>query len=189
MVNVSRRHAEIRCEGARYVLRDLGSTNGTFVNGERIAGDHVLEPGDRIDISACMVMFCLIDADVDALADAAGNEKTILFERPAAREAFHGDLAEIPPFALLQVLEMGCKSGVLSIDAGDATGRIWLTRGAPLHAETEKQSGLDAALSLVAAEQGRFRFEPGEPEMDATIEASVTELLLESSRLLDEGAR
>jgi len=47
---VSRHHAQIRREGSRFVLTDLGSANGTRVNGVKISGPHVLRHGERIDI-------------------------------------------------------------------------------------------------------------------------------------------
>ncbi|HUG56523.1 MAG TPA: DUF3662 and FHA domain-containing protein [Candidatus Limnocylindrales bacterium] len=46
---VSRRHAEVRLRLGRYTLYDLQSTNGTFVNGRRIA-EMVLSDGDRISV-------------------------------------------------------------------------------------------------------------------------------------------
>ncbi len=46
----SRRHAEIRREGDGFVLYDLGSANGTLVNGQRIAAPHRLRNGDLIEI-------------------------------------------------------------------------------------------------------------------------------------------
>ena len=45
----SRHHAHIRREGAAFVLYDLGSANGTLVNGQRVQRA-VLQPGDQIDI-------------------------------------------------------------------------------------------------------------------------------------------
>lgn len=45
---VSRRHAELRREGSSVTLQDLGSTNGTFVNGNKIAADTLLKNGDRV---------------------------------------------------------------------------------------------------------------------------------------------
>ncbi len=50
--DVSSRHAEIRVSGGAVVLHDLGSTNGTFVNGERIEGERVLADGDVIEFGA-----------------------------------------------------------------------------------------------------------------------------------------
>jgi pSer/pThr/pTyr-binding forkhead associated (FHA) protein len=47
---VSRRHAEIEREHGQYVLRDCGSRNGTFVNGQRISEPHILRDGDEIQI-------------------------------------------------------------------------------------------------------------------------------------------
>ncbi len=46
--DASSRHAEIRTLGGKATLHDLGSTNGTFVNGRRIEGEHALVDGDLI---------------------------------------------------------------------------------------------------------------------------------------------
>ena len=43
---VSKLHAEIDANGRGYLIRDLGSRNGTFVNGERLHGERKLDPGD-----------------------------------------------------------------------------------------------------------------------------------------------
>jgi len=48
--NVSRRHAEIRRQDNVYILVDLGSFNGTFLNGRRIAGGEILHDGDVIQL-------------------------------------------------------------------------------------------------------------------------------------------
>ncbi|HEX4145690.1 MAG TPA: ATP-binding protein [Pirellulales bacterium] len=53
---VSRRHAEIRREGDAYTVIDLGSSNGTFVNGERV-GRHALASGDRLQVGSTLILF------------------------------------------------------------------------------------------------------------------------------------
>jgi phosphoserine phosphatase RsbU/P len=45
---VSRKHAELRVEGDKLILRDLGSMNGTFVNGSQLKGERVLAAGDQV---------------------------------------------------------------------------------------------------------------------------------------------
>ena len=45
---VSRKHARLIMQAGGYVLEDLGSTNGTFVNGQRLMGPHVLRPNELI---------------------------------------------------------------------------------------------------------------------------------------------
>src|SRR5688500_1690777 len=47
---ISRKHATLRCGGEALVLNDLGSANGTLVNGKRITGPTKLQPGDVIDL-------------------------------------------------------------------------------------------------------------------------------------------
>jgi predicted component of type VI protein secretion system len=49
---VSRRHCEIVDAGGKLTVRDLGSSNGTFVNGKRINGQQVLKPGDELAVGA-----------------------------------------------------------------------------------------------------------------------------------------
>lgn len=45
---ISRRHTRLLIQEGGYVVEDLGSTNGTFVNGQKITGPHVLESGQTI---------------------------------------------------------------------------------------------------------------------------------------------
>jgi predicted component of type VI protein secretion system len=45
---ISRRHAKFTLQGDSYILEDLGSTNGTFVGGQRLMGPYSLKPGDLI---------------------------------------------------------------------------------------------------------------------------------------------
>ncbi|MFM8484464.1 MAG: FHA domain-containing protein [Actinomycetota bacterium] len=72
--NLSRRHAEISMDdtrnsdtsiddvrkvdsGTRYVVTDLGSTNGTKVNGSRISAPHALRSGDVITVGLYSITF------------------------------------------------------------------------------------------------------------------------------------
>jgi predicted component of type VI protein secretion system len=45
---ISRRHARLSTQAGNYVIEDMGSTNGTFVNGQRLIGPHVLRHGETV---------------------------------------------------------------------------------------------------------------------------------------------
>lgn len=53
----SREHAHIRRDGRRVFLDDLGSTNGTFLNGERVLGSVQLRDGDEISVGEIVFTF------------------------------------------------------------------------------------------------------------------------------------
>jgi pSer/pThr/pTyr-binding forkhead associated (FHA) protein len=55
-ISVSRRHAEIRHDGDEYVLRDVGSLNGTYVNQRRV-DSVVLQQGDEILVGRFRLLF------------------------------------------------------------------------------------------------------------------------------------
>jgi hypothetical protein len=57
--NVSRRHAEVRPSGGKWIVKDLGSTNGVKVNGRRITGPQSLKPGDKIELGTSTLGFDL----------------------------------------------------------------------------------------------------------------------------------
>lgn len=54
--HVSRTHAEVRLMAGRYVIADLGSTAGTFVNGRQIK-QHILDPGDVISVAVVQLIY------------------------------------------------------------------------------------------------------------------------------------
>ncbi|MDM8532186.1 FHA domain-containing protein [Anaerolineales bacterium HSG25] len=53
----SRRHARVSWQGGQFVLEDLGSTNGTFINGIQITAPQVLNPGDSVGIGQTTLVF------------------------------------------------------------------------------------------------------------------------------------
>ena len=55
--NVSRKHAEFVCAAGEVMVRDLGSTNGTKVNGVGVSGDQLLQHGDVINFGTAQVRF------------------------------------------------------------------------------------------------------------------------------------
>jgi FHA domain/zinc-ribbon domain len=55
-VTVSRRHAEFYRQGARFTVRDVGSLNGTYVNGERVE-EAELTGGDEVQIGKFRLLF------------------------------------------------------------------------------------------------------------------------------------
>ncbi len=55
-VEVSRKHARLELRGNAYVIQDLGSTNGTFINGQRVTGPQALNPGDSISLGEGIVL-------------------------------------------------------------------------------------------------------------------------------------
>lgn len=60
---VSRKHAQIRFDekAAAYILMDMKSVNGTFVNGRRMSTELVLADGDEIQLGDTKLMFTLAD--------------------------------------------------------------------------------------------------------------------------------
>ena len=94
-LDVSSRHAAIVRKTEGFVLQDLGSRNGTFVNGTRIAGDTLLKDGDILGFGANgpALEFQVVEADADLPATTAAEG---LAERASApREVFHA--AHAPP--------------------------------------------------------------------------------------------
>ena len=53
---MSRRHARMQFQGGKYVIEDLGSTNGTHVNGQRLASPYVLRTGDVVSFGEQIVL-------------------------------------------------------------------------------------------------------------------------------------
>src|SRR5262249_27764284 len=63
--SLSRQHARILRDGLKFTIEDLGSTNGTFVDGERVNGTQPLEDGARIYLGARTVLHFRMHDEVE----------------------------------------------------------------------------------------------------------------------------
>jgi predicted component of type VI protein secretion system len=64
---VSRRHCELYEVGSQLMLRDLGSSNGTFVNGKRVSGEYALKHGDELTVGAVTLRVAKLGQPVSPL--------------------------------------------------------------------------------------------------------------------------
>ncbi len=87
---VSRRHARLVAEAGSFLLEDLGSTNGTFVDGQRITGPHLMRPGEKIYLGENVTMrFEAAPYDPDAtMASAAEAAPPPSEPLPQPRETY-----------------------------------------------------------------------------------------------------
>ncbi len=125
---VSARHAEVAAASEGWVLRDLGSTNGTFRNGLRLGGPQPLALGDLVQLGTTELLFT--DSDRPPRLDESGVHEALVDAAPAAED-------EAERYAIRVVTEPGAED--LLLDAAVDRGL------AP-----------DIALSVAQAVQGVF---------------------------------
>ena len=89
---VSSAHAVIHAEDERFTISDLGSRNGTFVNGRRLTQPQTLQHGDVIGIGLSKLTFRLTDA-TDTSATLA-PDRTLIIQRPAPPQPTEEALAD-----------------------------------------------------------------------------------------------
>jgi hypothetical protein len=98
---VSRHHAQIEYERGAYLLRDLGSKNGTYINGQEVHDKpQRLKDGDEIQIALC-IKLGFIGADATMPLDSTGPDRGLRIDR-AARRVFIGGHELTPPLSVAQ---------------------------------------------------------------------------------------
>jgi DNA-binding response OmpR family regulator len=103
----SRHHAEIRRDSWRYVLADLGSRNGTLVNGEAVQEPYQLQNGDTILIATTPLRFEDPNATITVAREALRQAHLPLWVNAAAGEAYaYGRRLDLAPkeLTLLELL-------------------------------------------------------------------------------------
>ena len=196
---VSRRHAVITTRDAQVSIQDLGSTNGTFVNGERINKAR-LQEGDRVLIGTSIIK--LVRGD-EAEAAAKTTQPNVQFPGPgrqprrtfpnAGARSMQGTIDEIPLPDLLQLLSTSRKSGVLQITRNKQVGRIYMREGQIFYAtldETEEsfeQNPRKTLYRMLVWETGTFELLPPDSKrfMDE-LDEPTEGLLMEAMRQIDE---
>jgi len=132
---VSREHCRLGDEDGRIVIEDLGSHNGTFVNGERIAGRRALVSGDEIAIGDSLF---LVDPDLAVLAARFGDATLVVSSsaapaavRPPASAARPEDPVAALAIALGRAAgaEAGAAAVLAAVDARLGPARSYVLLG------------------------------------------------------------
>ena len=191
---VSRKHAKISTQGGKILIQDLGSTNGTFVNGEKVKKVHLKE-GDRILIGTSIIKLVAMDgtgAQMSVPSEAEARERLDVQARRQAAPGrpMSGVIEEIPLPDLLQLLSTSRKSGVLQIRSDRGVGRIYLRKGQIYYASIDDNFAVKpqkAIYRLLSWATGTFELEPPDDrQVMEEIGESTEALLMEGLRLLDE---
>lgn len=189
---VSRRHAKISTADGEVYIEDMGSTNGTFVNGEKVSRSR-LQEGDRILVGTSIIKMVAVDAS--SYAEQSEAEARRRLEAGAARQQtsgrpMSGVIEEIPLPDLLQLLSTSRKSGVLTVTTTTAVGRIYLRQGQLYFAAINDDFGASphkAIFRMLTWVAGTFELEPGgEIRVMEEIQESTEGILMEGMRQLDE---
>lgn len=99
---ISRQHARIWREGDAYYIEDLGSKNGTWVNGEPLQQPRALVDGDKIQLALTVrIAFTESDATVELSIDPLQLKKRLTLDMDA-RRVYIGQQEVIPPLSLPQ---------------------------------------------------------------------------------------
>jgi pSer/pThr/pTyr-binding forkhead associated (FHA) protein len=96
LMEVSRRHCQLDSHGGLFTLRDLGSSNGTYVNGEKIE-EAQLRPGDHIQVGP-LTFVLEVGAAAAAVEGAPGADATKPGDKKAnliSDEDFFAELGQI----------------------------------------------------------------------------------------------
>lgn len=188
---VSRRHAKITTTDAEVYIQDLGSTNGTFVNGEKVTRSRLAE-GDRILVGTSIIKMIAVDSSVETTSEAEARRR---LEAGANRHStsgrpMSGVIEEIPLPDLLQLLSTSRKSGVLTTAAPHAVGKIYLRKGQIYFAAINDDFALSpqkAIYRMLTWVQGTFELSPSvEMQVMEEVQESTEALLMEGVRQLDE---
>jgi len=191
---VSRKHAKISFSDGKITIEDLGSTNGTFVNGEKVKQARLKE-GDRILIGTSILK--LVHQGADGANVDEGMAKLKLEEAAAAQAArtttkgssMTGKIEEIPLPDLLQLFHTSKKNGVLVVNSAQE-GKIYLRQGRVYYAVINENHNLGPQKSfnrIITWEQGDFELRPADSqEFMVELDSSTEALLMDALRQLDE---
>ncbi|HUV85594.1 MAG TPA: DUF4388 domain-containing protein [bacterium] len=97
-----------------------------------------------------------------------------------------GNLEDFPLADVLQLINMGSRTGLLVITKNDSAARIWFERGQAVHAEVGELVGEKAVYETFNWREGRFTFDTDATTDLKTIELDCQNLIMEAVRRLDE---
>jgi len=192
---VSRRHAQITTHNNQIQIEDFGSTNGTFVNGEKITKSRLKE-GDRILVGTNIIKLVHRDVsdpigqDLNSGPSSGAGVTATRTTGATLTGSISGLIEEVPLPDLLQLFSTSKKSGVLVIHQDQNIGKVFLKDGKVKYSLINDNPEVDPYkifYRLLGWEYGTFSLEhPTEQSFENEMDDSVEALMMEGMRILDE---
>jgi hypothetical protein len=138
---VSRRHAEISRTPEGYTIRDLGSKNGTFLNGEPISGEaQLIHNGDEVGVALCAKLTFIEDEATVPVVPA--QQKPAIRMDLAAKRVWINDQEIMPPLSVAQytLLELLYKNAGKVVSRDTVVEVVWSAE----QAEGVSEQAIDA---------------------------------------------
>ena len=194
--DVSRKHAVITWDGEKFVMKDLGSRNGTYLNRQRIK-ESSLKDGDKIRVGNRVFTF---------MEEAEATVKKLYLKKRAERHTgvteildvekmmtpssgFAGSISDFGLPELVQALDLNKKTGKLSVVSDRGRGAMMIREGQIVAAEIGILKGEDAVYEMLVLEAGFFEFESGEIVCEQEMRTKTNQFLMEAFRRIDESKR
>lgn len=183
---VSRKHTEIFWQENEPWIRDCGSQNGTKVNGKRIKGEVQLSDQDELEIGPFL---CTYRAVSQATTLDSSSVDDGALTAPMLSDTLAGSFAQMSAFEVLQTLEFNQKTGTLEVFGDDEDSILVVRSGRPMWAKTGDVEGNEALLTMISWTSGQFNFSSTITHDGQNVQGSITNLLFEAGRRMDEGQR
>ncbi len=181
---VSREHAVLKYSGTEFLIVDLASTHGTYVNGERLDRGSV-KFGDKIQITSHEM---IISREIP---EATGETRPIAMPKTSRtldrRIKFFGGLNEFALITLVQFLHQEKQSGLLLLELGQKPGpRMYFQDGDIIH--VSEGDNLGELLTRQVHDESLFFYFHHETNFPKrTIEQSTPNYLMEMCHSQDVG--
>lgn len=155
---VSRRHARLDVDAGSVRITDVGSSNGTFINGARVLGEGYVKEGEVVLVGD--VAMRLHGAIVPMLSE---HGRPSMDPNVPLSANLSGALIEVPPATVLRYLAVVKKTGELIMTSPPLQGRIMFSRGHISEVLVDMRKTRDPIQALSAILRWKGMFEVGPP--------------------------
>jgi hypothetical protein len=185
---VSRRHARFVLKEGELIVEDLGSTNGTFVNGEKISRRR-LQEGDRVLVGTSILKVVRTDKPVGTVPPRPAGAELLDDVTNSQRSRMSGEIEDVSVPELLELLSTTRQNAVLDLVGTQGSAFITVGRG------VIEDAGIDALpdapahkclMRLLGWSRGSYAVRPYVTPDPKRLELKVPQLLVEGLFQLDE---
>jgi pSer/pThr/pTyr-binding forkhead associated (FHA) protein len=185
---VSRRHARFAQRSDQLCVNDLGSTNGTFVNGEKVQGKHRLDEGDRVLIGTS-ILKVVRSRSPKGTRPPPPDPSRVSDDQTSSRHRASGELREVSVPELLETFNANKRDAVLEVSSPNGNGVITIAGGKVEDCVVDRLPDAPAKKALLRTlgfSKGSYEVRRYRKPASARLNEPVLELLVDGLFKLNE---